>query len=282
VPPEPEKIIGKNRKEKMDLISRKTYIPGFCTIKMKTKNTKNLFHLPPYSRKLPIPLFLGGAYLAISGSFSQYPIVNTSFPTPPFESPGVIGLVRKNGSIITGKEFINHLGVMDICRSANKLSDKLVFGIYGKVVFVAIDSLLSLFGEGGIRVAFSRVAGGFNQSGINNLSALKLKAFFSKLAFEFVETFAVEVLRLEIGAEPRYGGMVGNGIVSRKAKKTTVEEVAVKHDFHFSVRVAVDLLDDENFEHKEGIIGRATHRGRMKFGEDTFEGFPVDKAIKIS
>ena len=106
VPPEPEKIIGEGRKEKMDLIGRKPHIPSFCPIKMKAKNTENLFHLPPYSGKLPIPLLLGGAYLAVSGSLSQDPIVNALFPTPPFESLGVIGLVGKKGTLITGKELI--------------------------------------------------------------------------------------------------------------------------------------------------------------------------------
>ena len=53
----------------------------------------------------------------------------------------------------------------------------------------------------------------------------------------------------EIRAEARDNRVVGDGIGSRKSKKTTVEEVAVEHDFHFSVRVTVDLLNDENFEH---------------------------------
>ena len=44
----------------------------------------------------------------------------------------------------------------------------------------------------------------------------------------------------------------------------------------------VDLLDDEDFEHEEGVIGRATHGRRVEFGQDEFEGFPVDDAIKVS
>ena len=171
---------------------------------------------------------------------------------------------------------------MDIGRGADELGNELVFGIDGDVVFVAIDNLISLFGEGGIRVAFSGVAGGLKQSGIDDFSALKFEAFFGKLAFEFVEAFAVEVHGFEIGAEAGDGGVVGDGIGSGEAEEAAVEEVAVEHGFHFGVGVAVYLLDDEDFEHEEGIIGWAPHGGRMEFGEDTFEGFPVDEAINIS
>ena len=279
VPPKPEEIVGEDRKEKMDLIGRKAYILGFCPIKMKAKDTEDLLHLPPYSSKLPIPLFLGGAYLAVSGSLSQDPIVNALFPTPPFKSPGVVGLVGKDGGLITGKELIDHLGVVDIGRGANELGHEFMFRVHGDVVFVAVDGLVSLFGKGGIRVSFSGVSGGFDQTGVSDFAALKLVTLFGKLAFEFFEAGSVEVHGLKIFTEAGDGGVVGNGIGSGEAEESAVEEVAVEHDFHFGVGVAVDLLDDEDFEHEEGIVGRASHGGGMEFGEDFFERFPVDEAI---
>ncbi len=45
------------------------------------------------------------------------------------------------------------------------------------------------------------------------------------------------------------------------------------------VGVAVDLLDDEDFEHKDGIIGFAADFGRMEGGKDLFEGMPINKLI---
>ena len=51
--------------------------------------------------------------------------------------------------------------------------------------------------------------------------------------------------------------------------------------FEFGVGVAIDLLDDEGFEQEEGVIGWASGGGGMEFSEDFFEGFPVDKAVKL-
>lgn len=281
VPPEPEEIVGEHRKEKMDLIGRKAHIPGFCPIKMKAKDTKDLLYLTPYSSKLPILLSLGGAYLTVSGSFSQDPIVNALFPTPPFERPGVVGLVGKDGGLITSNELIDHLGVVDIGRGANKLGHEFMFGVNGDVVFVAIDALVSLFGKGGIRVSFSRVSGGFDQTGISDFAALKLVTLFGKLAVEFFEAGSVEVHGVNIFTEAGDGGVIGNRIGRGKAEEAAVEEVAVEHDFHFWIGVAVDLLDYEDLEHEKGIIGWASYRRGMEFREDAFEGFPVDEAIEF-
>ncbi len=277
VPPEPEEIVGEDRKEKMDFIGRTAHIPGFCPIKMKAKDTEDLLHLPPYNSKLPISLFLGGAYLAVSGSLSQDPIVNALFPTPPFEGFGIISLIGKDSLFISGKKISNSLRVMDIGRGANKLGYELVFGVYGHVVFVTVKDFISLFGEGGVGISFSRIASGFYQTGTDDLSDFKLIAFFGKLAFKFFEASAIEVHGLKVGAEAGDGGVVGDGVCGGKTEEAAVEEVAVEHGFHFGVGVSVDLLDDEDFEHEEGVIDWTADWGGVKFSQDLFEWFSIER-----
>ena len=170
---------------------------------------------------------------------------------------------------------------MDIGRGTNKLGYELVFGVYGHVVFVTVKDLISLFGEGGVGISFSRIAGGFYQTGINDLSGLKLIAFFSKLAFKFFEASAIEVHGLKVGAEAGDGGVVGDGICGGKTEEAAVEEVAVEHGFHFGVGVAVDLLDDEDFEHEEGVIGWTADWRGVEFGQALFEWFPIDEAVNL-
>ena len=75
----------------------------------------------------------------------------------------------------------------------------------------------------------------------------------SQLAFEFVKALSVEIHGLEVGAEAGDSGVVGDRIKGGEAEEAAVEEVTVEHDFHFRVGVAINLLDDEDFEHEEGL-----------------------------
>ncbi len=43
--------------------------------------------------------------------------------------------------------------------------------------------------------------------------------------------------------------------------------------------MAIDLLDDKDFEHKDGVIGLASDFRGVEFTEDRFERFPVDEFI---
>ena len=77
------------------------------------------------------------------------------------------------------------------------------------------------------------------------------------------------------------GGTSGNGIGSGKAKEAAVEEVTVEHGFHFGVGVTVDLLDDEDLEHEEGIVGGTADWRGVEFSQDLFERFPIDEAVNL-
>jgi len=282
MPPEPEKIVSKDRKEKVDLIGHKACIPGLSPIEVEAKDAEYLLHFPPYSSELSIPLFLGGAYLAVSSSLSQNSVIDAFFPAPLFEGLRVVGLVRKDGLFGTGEKLINHLGVVDIGRGADELGHEFIFRVHGDVVLVTVDDPISFFGDGGIGIVFLGVTSGRNQAGIDDLSGLKLEALFGQLAFEFFEALAVKAHGLEVVTEAGDGGVIGDGVRKGETEEAAVEEVAVEHNFDFGIGVFVDLLDDEDFEHEEGVIGRATHGRRVEFGQDEFEGFPVDDAIKVS
>ena len=43
--------------------------------------------------------------------------------------------------------------------------------------------------------------------------------------------------------------------------------------------MAIDLLDDEDFKHHNGIVGLAADFGGMEGGKDLFEKLPVDEFI---
>jgi len=146
------------------------------------------------------------------------------------------------------------------------------------MILVTVNSFVAFFGKGGI-VIFARASGGFDQTCVNNFARAEFKTLLSDLAFEFGETFAVEVHGFEVRAEAGDSGIVRNGVNSGKAEETAVEEVALEHELHFGVGVAVDLLDDKDFEHEDGVIGFTADFGRVEGGQDFFEGFPMDELI---
>jgi len=49
--------------------------------------------------------------------------------------------------------------------------------------------------------------------------------------------------------------MIGDRVNSGEAKEAAVEEVSFEHEFHFEVGMPINLLDDEDFEHHNGIVG---------------------------
>ena len=51
------------------------------------------------------------------------------------------------------------------------------------------------------------------------------------------------------------------------------------YGFDVSSSLISDLLDDEDFEHHNGIIGLAADFGRMEGGKDLFKRLPVDEFI---
>jgi hypothetical protein len=73
--------------------------------------------------------------------------------------------------------------------------------------------------------------------------------------------------------------VVWDGIEGGEAEEAVVEEVSFEHEFHFEVGMAVDLLDDENLEHHDGVIGLTADTREMEGGEDLFERFPIDEFI---
>ena len=67
---------------------------------------------------------------------------------------------------------------MDVGRGADELGHEFMFGIDGEMVFVPIDSLISLFSEGDVGIVFSGVAGSFNQAGAYREFCVKVKMNF--------------------------------------------------------------------------------------------------------
>ena len=43
--------------------------------------------------------------------------------------------------------------------------------------------------------------------------------------------------------------------------------------------MTIDLLNDEDFEHEDGVVGLAAEFRGVELGEDVFEGFPMDEFI---
>ena len=262
----------------MNLVGKKAHIARPLPLKMQRKNPKHSLYLGPNARKNLVPPFLLRRKRSPSTSLSQdatkYTFLAASLPEFLF----VIGLVGKDGRLISFKQFINHLGIVDISRSTYKFGDKSIFGINGQVIFVAIDSLLTLFGEGGI-IVLAGASGGLDQTGVNDFSGPEFKALLGKLTFKLLETLAIEIHGLEVGAEARDGRVIRHGVNGREAEETAVEEVAFELEFYFGVGVAVDLLDDEDFEHHDGVIGFTTDLSGVQRSQDFLEGMPIDELI---
>jgi len=55
-----------------------------------------------------------------------------------------------------------------------------------------------------------------------------------------------------------------------------------EHEFHFGVGMAVNLLDDEDFEHHDGIVGFTANLGGVQRTKDLLERFPIDEFIDAS
>ena len=281
MPAQAQEVVGKGRKEEMDLVGHKTNISSLSPIEMKTEDPKDLLYLAPYPPKLTVPLLLRRAYPTIPSTLSQNPIIEASLPAPLLKGFRVISLIGKDSLFLSGKENVHCLRVVDIGRSANKFGHELMFGVYGNMVFITIDHLTSLFGESGLRVSFSWIASGFYQASIDDLSGLKLIAFLSQLTFKLLEADSIKIHGFKGRSEAGDGRVVRDGVGGGKPQEAAVEEVAVEHDFHFGVGVTVDLLDDEDFEHEGGVVGRTADRRGVEFGEDFFEGFPIDEAVNL-
>ena len=72
--------------------------------------------------------------------------------------------------------------------------------------------------------------------------------------------------------------MIWDEVRGREAKKTTVEEVAFEHKLHLRVGVAIDLLNDEDLEHKDRVVGPASNLSWMKRGKDLLKAPPVNES----
>ncbi|MDQ7032251.1 MAG: hypothetical protein Q9M37_05990, partial [Desulfonauticus sp.] len=75
--------------------------------------------------------------------------------------------------------------------------------------------------------------------------------------------------------------VVRNGITGREAEETAIEEVSFEHEFYLGVRMAIDLLDDEDFEHEYGVIGFTADLSGMELAEDFFKRSPVNEFIDV-
>lgn len=239
----------------MHLVGQKPHIPGPGPIEMKTKNTENLIHLTSHSCKFSISFSLRRTQLVIPGSSGQHPVDDAFLVTFLFEGFQIIGFVSDNHFFISGEKMVKDLRVVDVGRETDKFDHKLVLGINSNMVFIAVDRLVFSYREGSIMVVFSRISCYPDQASINDFFRLKFKAFGGKLAFEFLKASPIEVNRLEVFTEAADSGVVWDRIGSGKAEEAVVEEVAMEHDFHFGVRVVVDLLDDEDFERGDRVIG---------------------------
>ena len=262
----------------MDLVGKEAHVPCLGPIEMQRKYPEHPLHLGPYARKLSVPLLLLAAKGPVAPGLSQDPVKPAFFSPSLFKGLLIIGLVGKKGFFFAFKKILHGLGVMDIGWGTDEFGDKLGVGINGDMVFVAIDGLFALFGESGI-VIFSGASGGFDQAGVDDFTGPKLKALLLYLPLEFGEAFTVKIHGLEIRAEAGDSGVVRDGIDGRKTEEAAVEEVTFEHGFHFGVGMAVDLLDDKDLEHHDGIVSPAADTGRMKGGEDFFERFPIDEFI---
>jgi len=76
--------------------------------------------------------------------------------------------------------------------------------------------------------------------------------------------------------------MIRHGVYGRKGEEAAVEEVTFEHEFHFGVGVSVDLLDDEDFDHHDRVIGFTADVSGVKGAEDFFESFPIDELVDFT
>jgi len=72
--------------------------------------------------------------------------------------------------------------------------------------------------------------------------------------------------------------MIWDEVRGREAKKTTVEEVDFERKLHFRVGVAIDLLNDEDLEHKDRVVDPASNLSWMKRGKDLLKAPPVNES----
>jgi len=265
----------------MDLVGHKPCIPCSGSIKMQAEYPKNLLYPDSHSREDAVPSLLSTTQASVAPGLDQDPVKLSFLTIFLLERVFVISLVRKYGLLMALDKLIHHLRIMHIGRRANKFRDKLRLGIHRYVIFVAINGLFALFGEGSI-VIFAGLSSRFDQTSINDFASFEFKAFLAYLALELIEAAAVEVHGFEVGAEAGNGGIIGDRINSRKAKEAAVEEVPFEHEFHFGVGMAVDLLDDEDFEHHNGIVGFTANLGGMQRTKDLLERFPIDEFIDAS
>jgi len=84
------------------------------------------------------------------------------------------------------------------------------------------------------------------------------------MAVELIKTSGVKVHGFEVISEAGDSGIVGDRINSGEAKEAAVEEVSFEHEFHFGVGMVINLLDDEDFEHHNGIVGFAANLGGVQ------------------
>ena len=210
-PGQVQQVVGETRKKQMDFVGHKPYIPGPCPLKMQRKDPKYPFHLGSYTRKDPVPPLLPPREGPTSTGFGQNATKFALFTTLAPHIPAIISLVREDGLFVSFKELVKDLGVMDIGRCTDELRHKVAFGINSHMILVAIDCLFALLSEGGI-VVFSRLSGGFDQTGINNLSGFQFKTLLSELTFKLREATAIKVHGFEIRAEARDGRIIGDRI----------------------------------------------------------------------
>ena len=72
--------------------------------------------------------------------------------------------------------------------------------------------------------------------------------------------------------------MIWHRISGRETKKTPVKEVALEHKLHLRVGVAIHLLNDEDLEHKDRVVGPASNLSWMKRGKDLLKAPPINES----
>ena len=166
-------IVGKTRQKQVYLVGKKTHIPRPCPVKMQAEYPKYLLHFAPDPRKYLVQLLL----------FLRKGLASTFLVQNPTKCPllaaslayrlTIIGLIRKDGLLLSFKQVLKDLGIMHVGWCADKLCHKLRLWINGYVILVAIDGFSSLFGKRGI-IILARPSCCFDQAGINDLSSFIL------------------------------------------------------------------------------------------------------------
>ncbi|MBA2849538.1 hypothetical protein HNQ76_001940 [Thermosulfuriphilus ammonigenes] len=104
---------------------------------MQREDTEYPFHRSSYARKDPVPFLLPTREGRTPTGFGQYA---TKFALLTVLLPNVvIGFVCKDGLLVSLKQLIEDLRVMDVGWRTDKLGHKITFGINGNMIFVAID-----------------------------------------------------------------------------------------------------------------------------------------------